>query len=153
MTDDGIVGMQDVPKPSDCAPCCLWNIFVPQVIQISTGCTRTCDLCEISHCMCDVLFFIGSFHLVWQMVATTSSLQDRGSMPVLLNQRGRGVHSTASITVGDIWRDRGLLVLTTRARVWISSMQSSNSSFTQCRADDANDVQVLPPDLLSASSV
>lgn len=29
MADDCTVGMQDVPKASDCAPCCLWNISVP----------------------------------------------------------------------------------------------------------------------------
>lgn len=27
MTDDGYAAMQDVPEPSDSAPCCLWNCF------------------------------------------------------------------------------------------------------------------------------
>lgn len=87
MTHYGIVGMQHVPKASDCAPCCVYNIFVLQLIQIATGHTHSNNLLYSMYDQA-LLFVIGWSNLVWQMVPTTLSLQGGSSRPVP-NQRGR----------------------------------------------------------------
>lgn len=55
MTDDAVVGMQNVPTPPNRASCCLWNSFLLFIIQNPTGCTSSCDPREKITVLCLLL--------------------------------------------------------------------------------------------------